>query len=104
MAYKYFHQETKEWPRQRGGVFQSARGDAEAAFDFLAAARCFLHFRHGRDDNTLDWQSQDEPLRYITQRYTKAIEDFVREDPAQYWWVHRRWKTRPKGEAAEAYD
>ena len=56
-----FHlKETKEWPRQRGGVFQSARGDAEAAFDFLAAARCFLHFRHGRDDNLLDWQSQDE--------------------------------------------
>ncbi len=56
-----FHlKETKEWPRQRGGVFQSARGDAEAAFDFLAAARSFLHFRHGRDDNTLDWQSQDE--------------------------------------------
>ncbi|MGA9072238.1 MAG: HD domain-containing protein [Terracidiphilus sp.] len=56
-----FHlKETKEWPRHRGGVFQSARGDAEAAFDFLAAARCFLHFRHGRDDNTLDWQSQDE--------------------------------------------
>ncbi len=56
-----FHlKEAREWPRQRGGVFQSARGDAEAAFDFLAAARCFLHFRHGRDDNTLDWQSQDE--------------------------------------------
>ncbi len=56
-----FHlKETKEWPRQRGGVFQSARGDAEAAFDFLAAARCFLHFRHGRDNNILDWQSQDE--------------------------------------------
>jgi len=52
--------ETKEWPRHRGSVFQSARVDAEAAFDFLAAARCFLHFRHGRDDNTLDWQSQDE--------------------------------------------
>jgi [protein-PII] uridylyltransferase len=56
-----FHlKETKEWPRQLGAVFQSARGDAEAAFDFLAATRCFLHFRHGRDDNTLDWQSQDE--------------------------------------------
>jgi [protein-PII] uridylyltransferase len=52
--------ETKEWPRHRGSVFQSVRGDAEAAFDFLAATRCFLHFRHGRDDNTLDWQSQDE--------------------------------------------
>jgi [protein-PII] uridylyltransferase len=56
-----FHlKETREWPRLRGGVFQSARGDAEAAFDFLASARCFLHLRHGRDDNTLDWQSQDE--------------------------------------------
>src|SRR5258706_153843 len=51
-----------------------------------------------------DWKSQDDPLRYITQRYTKALEDIVRQDPGQYWWVHRRWKTRPKGETAEAYD
>lgn len=51
-----------------------------------------------------DWKNQDDPLRYITQRYTKALEDVVRNDPGQYWWVHRRWKTRPKGEAAEAYD
>jgi Kdo2-lipid IVA lauroyltransferase/acyltransferase len=51
-----------------------------------------------------DWQDQPDPLRYITQRYTKAIEDFVTGDPGQYWWVHRRWKTRPKGEAPEKYD
>ena len=51
-----------------------------------------------------DWKEQDDPLRYITQRYTKAIEDFVRADPGQYLWVHRRWKTRPKGEAPETYD
>ena len=51
-----------------------------------------------------DWRNQEDPLRYITQRYTRAIEEIVRQDPAQYLWVHRRWKTRPKGEAAEAYD
>jgi KDO2-lipid IV(A) lauroyltransferase len=51
-----------------------------------------------------DWKRQDDPLRYITQRYTKAIEDMIRSDPGQYWWVHRRWKTRPRGEAPEAYD
>lgn len=51
-----------------------------------------------------DWKSQDDPLRYITQRYTKAVEAFVREDPGQYLWVHRRWKTRPKGEAPEQFD
>jgi KDO2-lipid IV(A) lauroyltransferase len=51
-----------------------------------------------------DWKAQNDPLRYITQRYTRALEDMVRQDPGQYWWVHRRWKTRPKGETAEAYD
>ena len=51
-----------------------------------------------------DWANQDDPLRYITQRYTKGIEDFVRGDPGQYLWVHRRWKTRPKGEAPDPYD
>ncbi len=51
-----------------------------------------------------DWKSQADPLRYITQRYTAGIEKFVREDPGQYLWVHRRWKTRPKGERPEPFD
>ena len=65
-----------------------------------------FHFHVGAQDIIYpeDWKSQDDPLRYITQRYTKAIEDIVRVDPGQYWWVHRRWKTRPKGEAPEAFD
>jgi Kdo2-lipid IVA lauroyltransferase/acyltransferase len=51
-----------------------------------------------------DWDAQPDPLHYITQRYSTAIEDLVRTDPGQYWWVHRRWKTRPKGEEPEMYD
>ncbi len=51
-----------------------------------------------------DWKDQPDPLRYITQRYTRGIENIVRNDPGQYLWVHRRWKTRPKGEAPEAFD
>jgi KDO2-lipid IV(A) lauroyltransferase len=34
-----------------------------------------------------------------TQRFTKIIEDYVRKYPDQWLWVHRRWKTRPDGEA-----
>jgi Kdo2-lipid IVA lauroyltransferase/acyltransferase len=65
-----------------------------------------FHFRVAAQDIIYpeDWRDQDDPLKYITQRYTRAIEDFVREDPGQYLWVHRRWKSRPKGETAEAYD
>ena len=46
-----------------------------------------------------DWANEPDELRYVTTRYTKAIEDFVRADPTQYFWIHRRWKTRPKNEA-----
>jgi len=35
-----------------------ARYDMAAAFDFLAAARCFLHYRQGRDDNALSYELQ----------------------------------------------
>jgi len=45
-----------------------------------------------------EWADKDDPLTWVTAEYTKAIEDFVREDPTQYWWVHRRWKSRPKEE------
>lgn len=34
----------------------------------------------------------------LTQRLTRTIEDWVRETPEQWLWMHRRWKTRPPGE------
>ncbi len=34
-----------------------------------------------------------------TQQFTRVIEDYVRKYPEQWLWVHRRWKTRPEGEA-----
>ena len=45
-----------------------------------------------------EWADKDKPLEWITAEYTKAIEEFIREDPSQYWWLHRRWKHRPKNE------
>ncbi len=43
-----------------------------------------------------EWRDRPDPLRWITQEYTKAIEGVVREDPEQYLWIHRRWKSRPR--------
>jgi KDO2-lipid IV(A) lauroyltransferase len=51
-----------------------------------------------------EWADQPDALRYITQRYTRAIEEMVRDEPGQYLWVHRRWKTRPPGEPVRSDD
>jgi KDO2-lipid IV(A) lauroyltransferase len=34
-----------------------------------------------------------------TERFSQVFEDMVRRYPEQWLWVHRRWKTRPLGEA-----
>ncbi len=39
--------------------------------------------------------SEDEAVRHYTQGYTSVLEDFVRRYPEQYFWMHKRWKTRP---------
>lgn len=47
-----------------------------------------------------EWESRHDPLHWITQTYTAAIEAAVRRHPEQYLWIHRRWKTRPRDEPA----
>jgi [protein-PII] uridylyltransferase len=40
-------------------VAPALRQSFHDATQFLADVRCFLHYRHGRDDNTLTWEAQD---------------------------------------------
>ncbi|MGE5082755.1 MAG: [protein-PII] uridylyltransferase, partial [Acidobacteriota bacterium] len=48
-----------DWP-DATSLRAPVRKQLESALDFLMSARCFLHFRQGRDDNTLSWEAQDE--------------------------------------------
>ncbi len=42
-----------------------------------------------------EWADQEDPLRWITQEYSTALETLIRRAPEQYLWIHRRWKTAP---------
>ncbi len=37
--------------------------------------------------------SKEEAELEITARYTRVLEEAVRENPDHYWWAHRRWKS-----------
>ena len=45
-----------------------------------------------------EWADKGDPMVWITQEYTTALEQVIRTAPEQYLWTHRRWKHRPKGE------
>jgi Kdo2-lipid IVA lauroyltransferase/acyltransferase len=45
-----------------------------------------------------EWESQPDPLLWVTQTFSHALEAAIRRHPEQYLWVHRRWKHRPKSE------
>jgi [protein-PII] uridylyltransferase len=48
-----------DWPHA-SSLRAPVRKQLDEALEFLMATRCFLHFRHGRDDNSLSWEAQDE--------------------------------------------
>ena len=52
-----------DWPDPKSLLSTSARKQFEPTLDFLMSVRCFLHFRYGRDDNTLSWDAQEEAAK-----------------------------------------
>ncbi|MBI4577880.1 MAG: lysophospholipid acyltransferase family protein [Planctomycetes bacterium] len=43
---------------------------------------------------------RDEDVRRLTAEFTRRLEAYIRVCPEQYFWAHRRWRTRPPGEEA----
>ncbi len=52
------------------------------------------------DDTTL---SDEERIRIITDEVSRRYCDMIRAFPEGWFWLHRRWKTRPQGEPERVY-
>ena len=47
--------------------------------------------------------SDEQKVLAITQEFSTQYCRMIREFPEGWFWVHRRWKTRPEGEAERVY-
>jgi len=46
--------------------------------------------------------SEEQAVQELTHAHTTQLEQFIRQFPAQYFWVHRRWKTKSPRPAAKS--
>lgn len=81
----------------RGPAVLAARGGAEVAMMISRrlpgpAARYSMRFVPVSYKRTSD---PDENARRLLRAYHAILEDGIRAAPEQYFWFHKRWKTRP---------
>ena len=54
----------------------------------------------GRSSNLHRTEDQEADILAATQQCNDVLESWIRRYPDQWLWIHRRWKTRPPGEAS----
>lgn len=72
------------------------RRDCPIICGFIVRKRGGRHFAKIQPPLWPNQELEEEAaIHDLTQRYTSALESFVREYPDHYFWAHRRWKTNP---------
>jgi KDO2-lipid IV(A) lauroyltransferase len=75
------------------------RANIHSAFLFRDPRRKFHHtLRFGPAIPMDPSAPREEEVVRLTRRCNEELEKVIREDPTQWLWFHRRWKTRPPGE------
>lgn len=57
-----------------------------------------FRFVRGRLISPADTGDRKADIITTTAEYTAELENIIRQYPGQWMWIHKRWKTRPKGE------
>lgn len=73
-------------------LVREARPDGTAGYVFEL---------HPPLDTTALEGGRDEKIKQTAEFYSNAVEQAVRAHPDQWFWMHRRWKTRPPEESGE---
>ena len=76
------------YSRRRGRPMQFEVG-VEGVYDPAASEPSLCR---SQDESGVREVAAGGGVREITQWYNDLLEDIIRRQPEQYWWVHRRWK------------
>ena len=77
----------------------ATRTNIHPAFIFRDPGRKFHHTLRFGPPLPMDPDApRDEEVSRLTRRCNAELEKAIREDPTQWLWIHRRWRTRPPGE------
>jgi len=84
----------------QGAAQFSYRMDSPIVFGYIVRQKDESHISHYLPPiyPNLDAGKDEEVVR-ITAAYTRLLEECITKHPDHYFWAHRRWKTRPPGEA-----
>lgn len=75
------------------------RTNIHSGFLFRDPDRKFHHVLRFGPPLPMDLHApREEEVLRLTRRCNEELEHAIRRDPAQWFWLHRRWKTRPPGE------
>jgi len=58
--------------------------------------RFYFHIHCEDAIDPREYAARPDAVKAITQRYHDALARLIRRHPEQYFWLHRRWKTRPQ--------
>jgi KDO2-lipid IV(A) lauroyltransferase len=77
-------------------------GRALRGHALLARMHRLARGRYGLRFVPLNAPGERLPPGEVTERYARALESWIRDDPAGWWWSHKRWKLKPPPSAIES--
>lgn len=96
---KFFDKEAAS-PRSVAGFYLARKSPLIVSSCFFVGDKVEMHF--DRLEVELIGDKEQDQLN-ITQAISAAFEKNIRKHPEQYFWMHRRWKTRPPHDSAPVY-